>query len=95
MKQREDTGFAGRLKQLREARGLTQQQLADAAGMNKFGLAKLEQGVTEPYWPTVLRLAAALGVSVAAFADGASAGPPTPSRSPAKKAAVGRGRAKK
>lgn len=67
MKQKEDTGFGVRLKELREARGLTQQQLADAAGMNKFGLAKLEQGVTEPYWPTVLRLAAALGVSCSEF----------------------------
>ena len=55
------------MKELREVRGLTQQQLADAAGMNKFGLAKLEQGVTEPYWPTVLKLASAMGVNCMDF----------------------------
>jgi transcriptional regulator with XRE-family HTH domain len=62
------TGFAGRLKALRETAGLTQEQLAEAAGLNRYGLAKLEQGVGQPHWPTVLALAKALGVSVAAFA---------------------------
>jgi transcriptional regulator with XRE-family HTH domain len=54
------TGFAQRLKALREARGLTQIQLAEAAGLNLHGLTKLEQGVGEPHWPTVLALADAL-----------------------------------
>ena len=67
MKTKIDTGFAGRLKTLREARGLTQQQLADATGMNRFGIAKLEQGVSEPYWPTVLKIAAALDVDCREF----------------------------
>jgi transcriptional regulator with XRE-family HTH domain len=62
------TEFARRLKALREAAGLTQEQLAEAAGLNRYGLAKLEQGVGQPHWPTVLALAKALGVSVAAFA---------------------------
>ena len=60
--------FAGRLKGLREAAGLTQGQLAERAGLNQFGVAKLEQGVREPTWATVQALAAALGVSVEAFA---------------------------
>jgi transcriptional regulator with XRE-family HTH domain len=54
------TGFAQRLKALREAKGLTQIQLAEAAGLNLHGLTKLEQGVGEPHWPTVLALAYAL-----------------------------------
>ena len=57
-----DTGFAVRLKELREAAGLSQQQLAERAGMHLYGIAKLEQGVREPGWVTVLDLAAALGV---------------------------------
>src|SRR5262249_28754620 len=61
------TGFGQRLKALRESAGLTQVQLAKAAGLNRFGLAKLEQGVGEPHWPTVLALANALGVSCEAF----------------------------
>jgi transcriptional regulator with XRE-family HTH domain len=35
--------------------------------MNRFGVAKLEQGVREPNWTTVLALAQALGVEVGAF----------------------------
>jgi transcriptional regulator with XRE-family HTH domain len=61
--------FAVKLKRLRETAGLTQPQLAERAGMNQFGVAKLEQGVREPSWATVQALAAALGVSCEAFTD--------------------------
>jgi transcriptional regulator with XRE-family HTH domain len=61
------TGFAGRLKELRQAAGLTQQRLAERAGFHGFTVAKLEQGLQEPSWPTVLALAGALGVGVEAF----------------------------
>jgi transcriptional regulator with XRE-family HTH domain len=63
--------FAERLKHLREAAGLSQPELAERAGMNRFGVAKLEQGVREPSWATVQALAAALGVTVLEFADDA------------------------
>ena len=66
----ESSGFAERLKYLREARELTQDELAHRAGLNRFSIAKLEQGHREPNWPTVLRLAKALGVKVGAFAAG-------------------------
>jgi transcriptional regulator with XRE-family HTH domain len=55
--------FAGRLKELRERAGLTQEQLADRAGMNKYGVAQLEQGRNKPSWESVLILADALGVT--------------------------------
>jgi transcriptional regulator with XRE-family HTH domain len=55
--------FAAKLKRLREAADLTQAQLAERAGMNPFGIAKLEQGTREPTWATVQALADALGVS--------------------------------
>jgi transcriptional regulator with XRE-family HTH domain len=75
------TGFAQRLRALREAAGLTQQQLAERAGLYPFSVAKLEQGVQEPTWPTVLDLARALGVNCLAFvAEGDS--PPPPKRGP-------------
>ena len=61
--------FADRLKQLREEAGLTQPQLAELAGMNQFGVAKLEQGVRQPTWETVQALATALGVSCEAFQE--------------------------
>jgi transcriptional regulator with XRE-family HTH domain len=69
-KPEQPTGFAGQLKRLREAAGLTQQQLAERAGFHGFTIAKLEQGVQEPTWPTVLALAHALSVAVGAFVNG-------------------------
>ena len=60
-------GFAGRLKQLREKAGLTQEQLAKQAGLSKGGIANLEQGIRAPAWETVQALASALGVSCEAF----------------------------
>ncbi len=59
--------FAGRLKELRSAKGWTQQQLADASGLKLGGIRDLEQGVNNPTWPTVLALAEALGVDCSAF----------------------------
>jgi transcriptional regulator with XRE-family HTH domain len=74
------TGFAGRLRFLRESAGLTQQQLAERAGLNRHGLAKLEQGVGEPHWPTVIALAKALGVTCEAFMNGETDSVPPHSR---------------
>jgi transcriptional regulator with XRE-family HTH domain len=62
-----DQTFGARLKALREEAGLSQVALADRAGMNQFGIAKLEQGVRQPTWATVEALAAALGVRCTAF----------------------------
>jgi transcriptional regulator with XRE-family HTH domain len=73
--------FAGRLRELREAAGLTQTQLADKAGMKLGGVQNLEQGRTYPTWPTVLALAEALGVTCEAF-----------TRPPAEREPVGPGR---
>src|SRR5260370_26026160 len=58
----------GRWKDLRELKGWSQRQLADAAGMSAPGIADLEQGRREPAWRTVLALAEALGVDCTAFA---------------------------
>src|SRR5262245_35797893 len=69
--------FAERLRELREAANLTQDQLAERAGMNRFGIAKLEQGKRDPTWSTVQALAKALGVSCAAF-EGTVASKPEP-----------------
>ena len=84
------TGFAQRLKALREAAGLTQAQLAGRADLYPFSVAKLEQGVQEPTWPTVLALARALGVNCLAFVPEGE-----PSEPPAETAKRGPGRPKK
>lgn len=59
--------FGERLRQLREARGWVQEQLADVAGVSTATISRIEAGLREPGWGTVVKLARALGVSVAAF----------------------------
>jgi transcriptional regulator with XRE-family HTH domain len=61
------TWFAGRLRELREKAGLTQQQLADATGLTKDGIARLERGARSPVWETVVSLCKALDTTCDAF----------------------------
>ena len=85
-KKAEPTGFGERLKAVREAAGLTQDQLAERAGLYKFSIAKLEQGVREPTWGTVQVLAKALGVDCTAFQIAvASQAEPPPAKKPKKR----------
>ena len=53
------------LKKLRNARGLTQEQVAEKAGLSKNFIRMLETGTrTSPSLPVLKRLAKALGVPV-------------------------------
>jgi transcriptional regulator with XRE-family HTH domain len=70
-----DAGFGARLKELRQAAGLTQFQLAVRASLQPASVGKLEQGLTAPTWATARALAEALGVSVAAFEQSAKRQP--------------------
>jgi transcriptional regulator with XRE-family HTH domain len=85
--------FGGRLRELREQKGLSQRQLADQAGMNKDALARLERGERSPSWETVLTLAEALGVECTAFvhppAERPPAGPGRPPKAPPADPAAG------
>src|SRR5262249_29061409 len=59
-----------RLKALREAKGLSQQELATGAGLSMSLVAKLEQGKkADPRVSTVLALAATLEVGPGAMLD--------------------------
>jgi transcriptional regulator with XRE-family HTH domain len=59
--------FAGRLRELRAGVGLTQEQLAEKAGVKRDAVARWERGNREPSWSNVVALADALGVSCDAF----------------------------
>ena len=79
--------FAGRLRELREGAGLSRKDLADRAGMkSEAGVRDLEQGLNYPTWPTVLALAAALGVDCTAFCQSPSPDAPPPRRGQPRKA---------
>lgn len=57
--------FHEKLRKLREARGLTQAELAERAGLHRVYLTQVEGGVkTNPSLDTLQRLAKALGVPV-------------------------------
>jgi transcriptional regulator with XRE-family HTH domain len=55
--------IAARVKELREARGMTQGQLADAAGVMRTYIVRLEAGRYDPRLSTILKLAKALRVA--------------------------------
>jgi transcriptional regulator with XRE-family HTH domain len=76
MHMKRPSGFAARLRELREAAGLTQRRLAEEAGMHTLGVAKLEQGLREPSWATVRCLARALGLNCLHFEVETPADPP-------------------
>jgi transcriptional regulator with XRE-family HTH domain len=59
--------FGPRLRSLREAAGLTQQQLADLVGVKWESVSRWERGTREPSWGNVLALGKALGVPCTAF----------------------------
>ena len=53
-----------RLKELRTLRALSQQELADAAGVERNTISRIERGETGAHGRTLRRLAKALGVGV-------------------------------
>lgn len=61
----EATTFATNLRTVRESRGMTQAQLAEACAMNQSYVARLESGAGDAKISTLRKLADALGVPVA------------------------------
>jgi putative transcriptional regulator len=56
--------FAMRLREAREARGMTQETLAKKVGVSRAYLSRLEMGRHDPPLSRVRKLAKALGVKV-------------------------------
>lgn len=73
--------FGARLKELREAAGLTQKALADASGLNRVTLAHYERGQPADLKVSTLeKLAAALGVPLFALFMPPGTGAMTPKK---------------
>ena len=80
--------FGERLKNLRETAGVSQYALAKKSGVTAQAISKIEQGDRDPSWSTVVKLAHALGISVADFdatAEGDDEPPATSTMKPAPK----------
>lgn len=59
--------FAERLKAIRLAANLTITDLAESAGLSRQTIYNYENGVGEPTWAVVQKLAECLGVSTDSF----------------------------
>ncbi len=87
--------FGGRLRKLREAAGLSQEELAERAGLSSHAVSALERGTrTRPYPHTIRALADALGADDDERAALIAAVPSRrrSARKPADAAETGRGR---
>jgi transcriptional regulator with XRE-family HTH domain len=73
----ERDAFADNLRRLREERGWTQEQLADAAGLHLNHVSKLENCHREPKVRTISKLAKGLGVNAGPLFDGIDGREPT------------------
>ena len=58
-----------KLREVRERKFLSQQELADLTGLSKPNISRLENGHQKPYPKTVRRLAEALGVAPEELVD--------------------------
>lgn len=56
--------FGNRLRDLRKQRGITQEQLAEAASISVDFLSLVERGINAPSFETLEKLSCALDVSV-------------------------------
>jgi len=54
---------------IRKARGFTQKAVAEAAGLGRVSLAKVETGKVEPSFSTVVKLLAAMGARIQDLPD--------------------------
>lgn len=54
--------FAANLRRIRDAKRLSQEELAGRAGLHASEVSRLERGVREPRLGTIARLARGLGV---------------------------------
>jgi transcriptional regulator with XRE-family HTH domain len=68
MRNHPDPALAALLKQLREEREVTQEQLAFDAGITASALSRIERGLNSPGWMTLKRIVEALDVSLVELA---------------------------
>jgi transcriptional regulator with XRE-family HTH domain len=64
-----DPALAATVRRLRTQRGETQEDLAHRAGITVAAFARIERGHANPTWTTVVRIAAALEVTLAALGE--------------------------
>jgi transcriptional regulator with XRE-family HTH domain len=61
--------FGQAVRELRRERGLTQEQVAFAAGVTPDNLSHIENATRDPLWTTAERIAESLELSIAQLAE--------------------------
>jgi transcriptional regulator with XRE-family HTH domain len=61
--------LAAAIRRLREERGETQEAVIHRSGLSVTAYVRTERGVSNPAWTTVLKIAAALGVTITELAQ--------------------------
>ena len=64
-----DAALAATVRRLRTQRGETQEDFAHRAGITVAAFARIERGHANPTWTTVLRIAAALEITLPALGE--------------------------
>jgi len=59
-----DPALGVALRRLRESRGMTQEQVGQAAGLTLGSYGRIERSEVSPAWTTVQAIAGALGISM-------------------------------
>ncbi len=77
-----ERAFGAVLRELRRARGLSQERLALEAGYDRSYVGELERGEKSPSLRTIFRLARAIGVSPSALLAAVEARLPPPAGGP-------------
>jgi transcriptional regulator with XRE-family HTH domain len=70
--------IGARIREMRQARGLSQGDLENRTGLLRCYLSRVENGHTEPSLQTLARIAAALNMPVAGFFDAGEEEAPAP-----------------
>jgi transcriptional regulator with XRE-family HTH domain len=68
-REKKPTGFGDRLRAVREQAGVSLSELGRRTDIAYQTIMKYERGENEPTWPTVLKIAEALGVSTEEFRE--------------------------
>lgn len=61
--------YGRNLKRIREQRGMTQVELAEAVGLQQRAISSLETGVNQPYLTTAAKIAEALKTKLEKFLE--------------------------
>jgi transcriptional regulator with XRE-family HTH domain len=63
--------LGAQIRSLREAKGLSQERLADLAGLHRNFIGLIERGQRNPTFLTLIAISSKLGMSLSALVEGA------------------------